>query len=681
MTKPLFEEQLPSFDTFAAENIVPTVDANIAMQKEWLDARLTKIDSGDAPTWENFVLPWQAKQDALDRYWSLVSHMNAVHNTEAIREPYAQAQGKISAWSTELGQNKDLYLVYEKLDEQELNAEQKRAVFLALRGFRLSGIDLPESEQERLAELKQELTALTTQYANNVLDCSQAWFYFTTDADELSGIPDSHIAAAQNAAAKSENPEHRSDGYLFTLDIPVYLAVLTHAENRELRKTFYDAYASRASLAGPHDARYNNQELITNILDKRHRIAALLKYPNYAELSFARKMADSPNQVVDFLEDLLQKSRSTAEADVQALQQYAKKTLGYELAAWDFSFVAEKLKQEKYELSEQALREYFPHRKVLNGLFELLYRLYDVSLAADDAIQTSCENAVFYRIKKQGKTIAGLYLDLFAREGKRGGAWMSECLNRQTDAENRLQLPVAYVCCNFAAPMETTDSYLSHNEVTTLFHEFGHALHHTLTEKSVPDVSGINGVAWDAVELPSQFMENFCFEPDVLQLISEHKSKKISLPESMLNKLLAAKNFLSGYQMLRQIEFALFDLQIHSRDASLTADEVAETLSQVREKTSLLPVPESNKFQNAFTHIFAGGYAAGYYSYKWAEVLSADAYESFEQEGVFNKDTAQRFLQTVLSQGGADEAMVLFENFKGRKPSVDALVRHSGIAA
>ena len=674
-----FKERLPEYSQFSADDIVTKVKGFIDEQKQWLLNQFEGLTNFTKVSWEGFIIPWQDKQDELDRYWSLVSHMNAVHNSQAIREPYAEAQGLLSEWSTELGQNTMLFEVYQALAEQKLNQEQRRAVELSLRSFRLSGIDLPEKDKDQFAKIKSELSQLTTQYANNVLDCTQAWSYYTEDALDLAGLPETHLKMAAQRAADSNDPDHTEKGFLLTLDIPVYLAVMTHSQNRELRKIFYDAYASRASTAGPHSRDYDNTENLGKILSLRHSMAALLGFSNYAELSLARKMADSPQQVEDFLLDLLHKSKDRASADVQELKRFAKDEFGIELEAWDFSYVAERLKQQRYSLSEQALRAYFPHRTVLSGLFSLLSTLYDITIAADKQVETSCDEAQFYVIEREGKAIAGLFLDLFARDGKRGGAWMSECLNRQQDGGGALQLPVAYICCNFAAPVDGEDAYLSHNEVTTLFHEFGHALHHTLTQNTVPDVSGINGVAWDAVELPSQFMENFCYEPEVLALISKHKDSGEPLSQDMLDKLLAAKNFLSGYQMLRQIEFALFDLRIHSAADALSSDQVSDVLSDVRKHTNLLAVPNSNQFQNAFTHVFAGGYAAGYYSYKWAEVLSADVYASFEEEGVLSAEPAQRFLKTLLSRGGAEDAMTLFKDFKGREPNVDALVRHSGI--
>lgn len=678
MSNPLLNNPvLPLFGAITASHVEPAIDSLLAECRQTL-TQVVDTALAQGPNWDNLVVPLEEQDDSLGKAWSPVGHLNAVLNSEELREAYTASLSKLTAYSTEVGQNKALWQAYQSLADSEsfasLNTAQKTAVDHALRDFRLAGVDLPESKKQRFSELKQRLSQLSTQFSNNVLDATQGWFKQIDSVDELSGLPDSAIALAKQAA------EQRSlNGYVISLDIPAYLAVMTHANSRALREEIYRAYCTRASDSGPTAGQWDNAPLIDEILKLRHELAQLLGFSNYAERSLATKMAEDCDQVEAFLLELAKKSRTAAKKDFDELAAFAKKTDALnDLQAWDQAYYSEKLREQKYAISQEELRPYFPADTVVKGMFDVVARLFGIQIKKVDA-DVWHEDVGFYEIYQDDTVIARFYLDMFARENKRGGAWMDECRVRR-QRSNGLQLPVAYLTCNFTPAVGGKPPLLTHNEVVTLFHEFGHGLHHMLTRVDVAAVSGINGVAWDAVELPSQFLENWCWEKTVIPLISGHYESGEALPESLLNNLLAAKNFQSAMQMLRQVEFALFDFRLHRSYQPDTPVSVQTVLDQVREQVAVVMPPSFNRFQNGFSHIFAGGYAAGYYSYKWAEVLSSDAFSRFEEEGVFNADTGRSFLKEVLQRGGSEDAMTLFKAFRGREPKIDALLKHSAIS-
>lgn len=683
MTNPLLETHtLPPFERIEAAHVVPAFEKIISESESELDAQLAGLDSA---TWENLCAAIEARQDRINQAWSPVSHLNSVVNNDDFRAAYEKAQELMTHYYTGIGQNRQLFEAYQSLAKSDeystLNQEKRKTVDNALRDFELSGVALEGDAKARYKAIKAALSKLTTQFSNNVLDANKGWFFHLdqTQAEDnpeaLKGMPDFILDGAKQAAAQKE-----LDGYVFTLDLPVYFTIMSQSENRALRQSMYEAYNTRASSEGPNAGKWDNTPLIEEILTLRQELAGLLEKQNYAEVSLASKMADSPAQVENFLTDLAEKTRPFAEKEYEELQRFAKEKFGLEdMQAWDVPYISEQLKIEKYSISQETLRPYFPLETVKSGLFKLVNRLYGVEIKAANA-ELWHEDASFYEIYKDGEKIAAFYFDLYARENKRGGAWMADCRDRRIN-KGELQLPVAYMVCNFNSPVDGKPCLLTHNEVTTLFHEFGHGLHHMMTKIEVAAVSGISGVEWDAVELPSQFMENFCWEEDVLAFISGHYETGEPLPKELLDNMLKAKNFQSAMQMLRQIEFALFDLRLHMHFGASDFPGVQALLDSVRKEVAVLIPPSFNKFQNGFSHIFAGGYAAGYYSYKWAEVLSADVYSAFEEEGIFNPETGNRFLQNILSLGGSDNAMNLFKNFRGREPSPEALLRHSGLAA
>ncbi|GGC10384.1 oligopeptidase A [Marinobacterium zhoushanense] len=676
MSNPLLEQHhLPPFSSIHPEHVEPAIDELLARNRSRI-AQLTQ--DAEVPSWESLVEVLEQLNDELSQAWSPVSHLNSVMNSDELREAYNRCLPKLSQYWTELGQNQALYQAFKALAESdgyaELSQAQKTVVEHSLRDFRLSGIALPEAEQKRYAELQQRLSELTTKFSENVLDATHGWYRHITDEAQLAGLPAHAISAAKEAAQERE-----LEGWVITLDFPAYFAVMAHAEDRSLREELYRAYSTRASDQGPTAGQWDNSAIMDEILELRTELAKLLGFDNYADYSLATKMAQSSEQVIGFIRDLAGKSRTLAERELGELKGFALETDGLdELCAWDLSFYAEKLKLARFDISQQALRPYFPLPKVLDGLFAVVGRLFDVQFEQILEFDSWHKDARLYRLSRDGEAIAYCYLDPFARAKKRGGAWMDDCRVRRRLPDGSLQLPVAYLVCNFTPPTSGHPALLTHDEVTTLFHEFGHGLHHMLTQIDVSDVSGINGVAWDAVELPSQFLENWCWEPEALALISGHYETGEPLPQEMLDKMLAAKHFQAGMMMLRQLEFALFDFRLHG-EYEPGKTKVQAVLDSVRDEVAVFQPPRENRFQNGFTHIFAGGYAAGYYSYKWAEVLSADAFSRFEEDGIFNPETGLAFRQAILEQGGSREAMELFVEFRGREPSVDALLRHSGI--
>ena len=678
--------ELPDFSALQPQFVEPAITQVLDDNRRAINDLLDKIGE---PTWDSFILPLEELEDRLDKVWSPVGHLNGVMNSPEWRQAYESVLPKLTEYHTELGQNRKLYEAYKKFAEsaeyKQLDEARCKVIDNALRDFRLSGVALEGDAKKRYGELRKLLAELTTKFSNNVLDATQGWSKHVTDENSLRGIPVTALQSYQQAA------KARSlDGFVITLDAPAYLPVMQYADDRELRRELYTAYSTRASDQGPQAGQWDNSELMTQILAARHELAQLLGFSNYAEYSLATKMAETTDEVIDFLEDLAHRSRAMASDEYRELQEFAARELAIaDLQVWDVPYASEKLRLARYALSQEELRPYFPASKVIDGLFTIVEKLFGVRFVEDHSIATWHEDVHVYNLQRGDMLIARCYLDLYARSGKRGGAWMDNCRSRRKCADNSLQLPVAYLVCNFTPPTESVPSLLTHSEVTTLFHEFGHGLHHMLTQIDTLSVAGINGVAWDAVELPSQFLENWCWEPDAIPLLSAHYQTNAPLPQELLDKMLAAKNFQSGLFMMRQLEFALFDFKLHrdylSGSGTLSGSgaqqprSIQDVIDEVRNMVAVYPLPTFNRFQHSFTHIFAGGYAAGYYSYKWAEVLSADAYSAFEEEGIFNIDTGRRFLHEILERGGADEPMTLFVAFRGRKPSVDALLRHSGI--
>ncbi|PLA75318.1 oligopeptidase A [Hydrogenovibrio sp. SC-1] len=670
-------DQLPDFSAFHVEHIKPAVTAVLSESRDVVE----KLVADTAmPSWENFVEPLEHIQNRLERVWGPVGHLDAVKNSDEWHQVYTDCLQQITDFHSQMGQNKGLFAKFSQLHQSDAfthySLAQKKVIENALRDFRLSGIDLDEAQQQTYKDITQQLSQLSSQFGNNVLKSSQAWSKYIEDRALLSGLPDSAMGLlAQLAEQKSYQ-----QGWLVTLDFPSYLAVMTYAENRELREEVYRAFATRASEMA-QDTQYDNSALMADILKLRHQKAELLGCQNYAELSLATKMADSTDQVIQFLTDLAQKSKPQAQQEFETLSQFAKTELGLSsLQPWDVTFVSEKLKNQSLSLSQEALRPYFPVTKVLAGLFKITETLFGVTVTEKQGVSAWHEAVRFFEISNEsGQVIAAFYLDLYARENKRGGAWMDSAISRWQSSHGELQTPVAYLVCNFTPPVDDQPACLTHNEVTTLFHEFGHGLHHMLTEMDDFDVSGINGVPWDAVELPSQFMENFCWEPEGIELMTAHIETQQPLPEDLFKALKQSRGFQSAMMMVRQLEFSLFDFLLHTHYQPDAPTDILALANDVRQKVAVVFPPDYHRFPHSFSHIFAGGYAAGYFSYKWAEVLSADAFGAFEEQGILNTEVGRKFKNTILAAGGSIHPMTLFKAFRGREPQIDALLRHSGI--
>lgn len=663
----------PVFSEIQAGSIVEKVTEAIAHCK---DAVEKAVKLGEA-SYQNVVVSIDEADDALSKLFSPISHMNSVVSSDELREAHDACLPLLSEYSTFIGQHEGLYQLYKKLLESDefntLNEAQQKVVNNAVRDFTLSGVALSGDDKQQYAKIRARLSELSSTFSNNVMDATLAFNKHVTDESELAGVPESAKQAAAQAAHKKD-----LQGFLFTLDIPSYLPIITYADNRTLREEMYTAFATRASKLS-NDGKFDNTDIIRETLSLRKQLANLLGFESYAEYSLATKMAENCDQVIEFLEDLAKRSKPQAEQELKAIEDFALSQFKVsELAAWDIPYYAEKLKQQQYSVSDEQLKPYFPEDKVLSGLFEVIHRLYGMQVFEVQDVDTWHKDVRYFEIHDDKGDLRGsFYLDLYAREKKRGGAWMDECRVRRLTLDGNLQMPVAYLTCNFSSPVGDKPALFTHDEVITMFHEFGHGIHHMLTQVDAAGVSGINGVAWDAVELPSQFLENWCWEPDALAFISGHYETGQPLPKDLLDKMMAAKNYQSAMQMLRQLEFSLFDFKLHMQ----TSDDVdvQELLNEVRKDVAVVTPPSFNKFQNSFGHIFAGGYAAGYYSYKWAEVLSSDAFSRFEEEGIFNKQTGLEFLSSVLENGGSKEPMELFTQFRGRPPQTDALLRHSGI--
>ena len=677
MPNPLLEMTgLPPFGDIRPEHVEPAIDTVLADNRARIAALLADTEHF---TWESLVEPMEALDDRLNRVWSPVGHLNAVLNSDTLRAAYNACLPKLSAYQTELGQNARLFEAYKAIADgpeyATLAPGQRRLIDNVLRDFRLSGVDLPAAQQARFKAIQEELSQLTSTFGDHVLDATHAWRKHVSDEGLLAGIPDNSKALLRQNAERDG-----LDGFVITLEFPSYFAVMTYADDRELRHEVYEAYVTRASERGPHAGKFDNGPVMERILALRHEAAQLLGFDSYAEHSLASKMAESPAQVLAFLRDLARRSLDLARRDLDEIRAFAGARGLDHLQAWDIGYYAEKLREEKYAISQEILRPYFPEHRVVGGLFEVVRRLFGLDIREVKGVPVWHESVRFFDIlDNQGELRGRFYLDLYARPKKRGGAWMDDCIGRRRTRDG-VQVPVAYLTCNFSPPVDGKPALFTHDEVQTLFHEFGHGLHHMLTRVDWLGVSGINGVPWDAVELPSQFMENWCWEREALKLISGHFLTGEPIPETLYQKMIAARNFQAGMQMVRQLEFALFDFRLHADYDPAQGARAQQILDEVRAEVAVVHPPEYNRFQHGFSHIFAGGYAAGYYSYKWAEVLSADAFSRFEEEGIFNGETGASFLAAVLEQGGARDPMELFVEFRGRKPDIEALLRHSGIA-
>ena len=673
MRNPLLDfSGLPRFGAIRPEHVVPAMESLVAQGRVSVEAL---VAAPGETTWEGFVEPLEDARERVARAWAQVSHLNAVLSSPALRQAYNTALPRVTEFMTEQAQDLRLFAKFKALAAAPafsgLPPAQRRHVENELRDFRLGGAELPDEAKARFKLLQEELAAHSARFRDNVLDATNAFATIVSDATHVRGIPDDTLASANEAAQKDGR-----DGWKFTLQMPCYLPVMQYADHRPLREEMYRAFVTRASESGKAD--WDNTALIGRILEARAEAASLLGYASYAELSLATKMARSPREVIAFLGDLGARARAFAERDMAEIAEFAQRRLGLpEASAWDVPYASEKLRQERYSFSDDEVRQYFPEDAVLGGLFRLIETLYGVRVKQDTADAWHADVKFFSIEEAGGRLVGQFYLDLYAREAKQGGAWMSDARNRRRLGD-RVQTPVAFLTCNFPGPVGGRPALFTHKNVITLFHEFGHGLHQLLTQVDVLGVSGIKGVEWDAVELPSQFMENFCWEWEILANMTRHADTGEPLSRALFDKMIAAKNFHSGMQFVRQLEFALFDMHLHF-DFDRAAESVASLLDRVRRQVAVLFPPQWSRFENQFSHIFGGGYAAGYYSYKWAEVLSADAFSAFEEEGVLNPATGERFRSEVLAVGGSRRALESFVAFRGREPRIEALLRHNAM--
>ena len=685
MTNPLLDfSALPLFDRIRPEHVAPAVDVLLADA----EAALEKVTAADFPAdWSGIARVLDVSTERFGRAWGAVSHLNSVADTPELRAAYNAAMPQVTEFFARLGADERLYAKYKAIDVSTLNPEQRQAHKNAVRNFVLSGAELTGADKERFAKIQERQAELSQKFSENSLDSTDAFAHYATDAD-VAGIPKDVLHTARAAAEADGKP-----GCKFTLKMPSYLPVMQFAESSALREILYRAYVTRASDQAPAEfSKFDNSEIIKEILALRLEESKLLGYANFGEVSVVAKMAKSPQEVVDFLRDLGQRARPYAEKDVNDLREFAAQSLGLkEPSPWDYAYIGEKLKEARYAFSEQEVKQYFTAPKVLAGLFKIVETLFEVAIRKDSAPVWN-PSVEFYRIERAGELVGQFYLDQPARTGKRGGAWMDDVRTRWLRPDTgQLQTPVAHLVCNFADGVDGKPALLTHDDVTTLFHEFGHGLHHMLTQVNEHDVSGISGVEWDAVELPSQFMENFCWEWDVLKHMTAHVDTGEPLPRALFDKMLAAKNFQSGMQTLRQVEFSLFDMLLHT--SHNPADDLMGLLNEVRREVAVITAPAYSRTAHTFGHIFSGGYAAGYYSYKWAEVLSADAYAAFEETAAAAGDTGEadakttvtvetgrKYRQAILEAGGSRPAMESFKAFRGREPTLDALLRHQGMA-
>ena len=673
MPNPLLDfSGLPRFESIRAEHVEPAVDRLIVEGRGTIE-RLASLDT--APTWDNFVEPLDDANEKLARMWAQVSHLNAVLNSPELRVAYNASLPKVTQYFSEQGQDQRLHAGFKALRAaaafESAPPARKRHVENELRDFRLGGAELPPPEKARFLVIQEELARLASRFQDNVLDATNDFALFVEDEAELSGIPKDVRDTAREAAAKEGR-----EGWKLTLHMPCYLPVMQYADHHGLRERMYHAYVTRASEFGKPE--WDNTANIRRLLELRAEGARLLGYTSFADVSLATKMAASPGEALEFLDDLARRSKPFAERDMEELRAFARGDLNLaDVRASDVAYVSEKLRQRRYSFSDQEVKQYFPEEEVIAGMFRVVETIYGVTIRGAEA-ETWHPTVRFYEISDAaGGRIGRFYLDLYARDSKRGGAWMDDAINRRLRG-SRVQTPVAFLTCNFSAPVGGRPALLTHNEVNTLFHEFGHGLHQLLTRVDVLGVTGINGVEWDAVELPSQFMENFCWEWDVVAPMTRHVDTGERIPRALFDRMIAAKNFQSGMQFVRQLEFALFDMHLHF-DFDPARGDVLKLLEAVRAGVAVIPAPGYNRFPNQFSHIFAGGYAAGYYSYKWAEVLSSDAYGAFEEGGVLNPEVGEKFRREVLASGGSRPALESFVAFRGRKPQIDALLRHNGM--
>ncbi|MDQ5908165.1 MAG: oligopeptidase [Pseudomonadota bacterium] len=679
MTNPLLTAiDLPSFAAIQPEHIEPAVDHLLAANRTTIEQLLA---ANVEPMWDSLIQPLEEIDDRLNRVWSPVSHLHSVQDSPELRAAYKACLPKLSAYHTELGQHQGLYDAWQRIasgpEYARLDSAQRKVIDDALRDFRLSGIALPPEQRARYKDIQQELSSLAAKFSENVLDATQGWTKHLTDESVLVGLPESARALARQTA------EQRGlDGWLLTLELPSYLPVLNYADDRELRREMYSAYCTRASDQGPNAGQWDNHPVMEQLLALRYELAQLLGFRDYSEYSLATKMADSPEQVLDFLNDLTRRAKPQAQREFAELQTFAREQFGTpELETWDIGYYSEKLRLHRYQLSQEELRPYFPITRVLPGLFTVAERLFGVAIRPLEGVEVWHPDVQVYEIvDAAGMQRGRFYLDLYARSGKRGGAWMDGCLARRRIGET-VRTPAAYLVCNFTPPVGNHPALLTHGEVLTMFHEFGHGLHHLLTTVDYLPVAGIHGVEWDAVELPSQFMENWCWSREALDGLAGHYQTGEPLPEELYQRMLAAKHFQAGILMVRQLEFSLFDFRLHRDYDPAQGGRVYEVLEAVRQQVAVIFPPDWNRFPNAFTHIFSGGYAAGYYSYKWAEVLSADAFSAFEESGIFNAATGARFRENILEVGGSRPALASFVAFRGREPEIEPLLRLSGIVA
>ncbi|MFY7698339.1 MAG: M3 family metallopeptidase [Legionella sp.] len=669
----MLASRLPQFTQLDQVNFVNHLEQILNTNLQTIDSILANTDEF---TWDNLIQPLDDGTDALERFWSPFSHLHAVVNSPDLRAAYQACLPKLSAYESAIGQNKSLYHAIQSIDVAKLNNVQKKIRLDMLRDFELSGVALDATNQVRFEAIQTRLTELSNQYENNVLDAAQSYTLHLTDEQRLQGIPEHLLHHAALLAKEKELP-----GWVFNLEFPCYLALITYAKDRGIREQIYQAFSTRASDQGPSAGQYDNSLIMDEILALRHETAVLLGFDNYAQLSLATKMAVSTEQVLTFLQDLSKQAYQQAKIEFAELRAFADESGELvDLAPWDIAYLSERKKQKHYAISDEELRPYFPLAKVMDGLKIIVSRLYGITLIGRQDVDVWHPDVICYEVIDQDQSIRGyIYLDLFARSHKRGGAWMDVLQSRRRLANGDIQLPIATLTCNFAKAAPNQPPALSHDEVTTLFHEFGHCFHHVLTKVDYLQAAGINGVEWDAVELPSQFFENWCWDTNALQLMTAHVVSGESLPANLLQQLLAAKNFQSAMAMMRQLEFSLFDFRIHQDYNPSIPEFIATILNDVRSQTTVVPIAAYNRFQHSFTHVFSGGYAAGYYSYKWAEVLSSDAFARFEEEGIFNAKTGRDFLQNILEVGGSLTASEAYENFRGRPARVDALLRHNGI--
>jgi oligopeptidase A len=676
MSNPLLKiDVLPAFSMVKPEHINPAITELMEKCKETIDRVVS--ENLEDQTWDSLVAPLEEVLDRLSISWGIVSHLNSVMSNDDLRKEHDLLLPKISDFYTWIGQHEGLYNAYKNLSESDgfslLSLAQQKSVEEELKGFKLSGIGLSDDKKKEFAEISCRESELSSLFSNNVLDATNAFVKQVIDVNELDGLPETALALA-----KQEAESRGLEGYVFTLKLPSYLPVLKYANNSKLRYEMYYAYVTRASEIGPDANKFDNAKIIDEELALSLKAAHILGYKNAAELSLVKKMAESTDQVVSFLNDLVDRSKSQAKAEVEEIYKYAKSKGCNQVNAWDLTYYSEQLLKEKYEINDELIKPYFPLPKVINGLFKLVKLIFGIEVRPHFGVDVWHSDVSFYDIIDNDGVLRGsFYMDLYARDKKNGGAWMDSCMGRRYRSDGTLQKPIAYIVCNFTPPLGDKPSLLTHDDVETLFHEFGHGLHHMLTTVDVSEVAGINNVPWDAVELPSQFMENFTWQPEVLAFISSHVDTDEPLPKELLEKLLSSKNYNSALAMLRQLEFALFDFHVYMDYGSYKS--VAEVMNKTREQVSVLPIVEFNRFQNSFTHIFAGGYSAGYYSYKWAEVLSADVFSRFEEEGILNPKVGSDYLNCILQNGGSKDFMKMFIDFRGRRPKIDAILRHSGI--